>query len=630
MDLSNDDPNGGPFSTRSPTTFEGRPSLEGRSPRTPPRQLQKQRSNAGVRATIHQNLTNHVNDRQQEHAGAKEDNKVRKGSLRNAVRRLFGRRSREVQPQPEKVSPPRHAYSRSDPYTVLSPQPEVLEDTAQEDDFIHRTFSAPIGILPSPAVQRTRSPYAVEFPQSSRLKPINLGNPYTAPGSQLRRRKTLPSVRPAEIEAKATSDSDPLAEVLPTHVEDENEIGRAVSTSERSQKRRSRSAGDLRQVLAQTAPKRKRSDEIRYWRESFQGSVLRASGFMVPVIDDPQDAHVEEEKTPTARQDDPLGNPACPAQSSPPRRKMDVHGSDFTSPSAFGSQLSQDLEDRVARLEAGLRSFRGELAQISADRNRRTVLIGGIPTPTLHRRASSGGRSASMLAETLQNDLGPSAYHYDYSDTLRPATSPPPRTPSAPNPEPPALPTGSRGQPRPEDPFISTPQQPARVTSAPADNVELSAGLPQHQPPQYTFRSLYEMLSDERSARRRLEMQMRGLRQEIADLHYQVSSVSNFASQRSSYNAGLDPTAGSTRLHALLRDTEESPPQTRRGQRGQAMTGMVSRFSGSESEVAGGEGETPYEVFQTPVERTGAFDWGSHATAGAGRGAGREREGEMF
>ncbi|KAK3052381.1 hypothetical protein LTR09_006591 [Extremus antarcticus] len=631
MDLSNDDPNGGPWSTRSRTTFEGRPSFDARTPQTPTR-LQKQRSNAGVRATSQYQPTASYTDDHQEQAGAKETNKQRKGSLRNAVRRLFGRRSREVQPQPSQVSPPRHQYHRSEPYTTLAPQPEVLEDTAEDEDFAYRTFSAPTGILPSPAVLRTRSPYAVEFPQSSRLKPLNIGDPYTAPGSQLRRRKTLPSVRLAEAEAKAVSVAAVPEETLEDADEDDTEIGRAVSTSV-GEKRRSRSAGDLRHPLPPQAPKRKRSDEIRYWRESFQGSVLRASGFTVPVREESLSANVDEERTPTARGDDPFDSSIPPIPSSPPRRLQETSGSDFASPSALGSQLSQDLEDRVARLEAGLRSFRGELAQIAADRNRRTVLIGGIPTPSLHRRASSGGRSASMLAQTLQGDLGPSPYQYDYTDTLRPATSPPPpRTPperhvSPPMPQP--VPVNSR-EPEHDDPFTSAPHPP-RASSRPSDNVELSAGLlPQpQQPPQYTFRSLYAMLSDERSARRRLEMQMRGLRQEIADLHYQVSTVSNVQSQRSSYYAAMDPMVGSSRLHALLRDTDESPPHTRRARDSHGVaidSRVVSRFSGSESEAAAEpELETPHEAYMTPREGR-AFDFGTQAVAAFRR----EREGAMF
>ena len=231
---------------------------------------------------------------------------------------------------------------------------------------------------------------------------------------------------------------------------------------------------------------------------------------------------------------------------------------DVRSPSTLGTELSRDLEDRVAKLESGLRSFRGELAQLTTDRNRRTVVVGGIPT---RRRAPSGGRTASILADTLQLDFPPSSYQYDYSDTLRPSTSPQsPRTPVGTDPSAtiPDLPVPERAA---DDPF-STPSLPRAALETSAGNGNAAS---QSQPPQYTFRSLYEMLADERSARRRLESQMRGLRDEIANLHYQVSQ-SNAQSQRSSYYAPMDPMVGSSRLHALLRDTESSPPGTSQSQ----------------------------------------------------------------
>ena len=125
--------------------------------------------------------------------------------------------------------------------------------------------------------------------------------------------------------------------------------------------------------------------------------------------------------------------------------------------------------------------------------------------------------------------------------------------------------------------------------------------------PQHTFRSLYEMLSDERSARRRLEQTMRNLQDEIANLHYQVSVNSNVQSQHSSYMPS------STRLQALLAGTEESPPGTTESQYQRFSRGrdisidprVVSRFSGSESEAAptdAGGLETPHEAYQTPLE----------------------------
>lgn len=627
MELPDDERNAGAYTSRHGTIPESRPSYEARTPQTPPR-LQKKRSNAGARTTRQAQPGPQSANPQRDSADAREDQKARKGSLRNAVRRLFGRRSRDAEQQTLQVSPPRHGYHRSEPHTTLASQPELAEDAGQGDTFVRRTISTPmvpVEMLPSPAVQRIRSPYAVEFPQSAKLKPLNLGNPYTAPGSQLRRRKTLPSILIGGPEAAAVAAAVSPNAAPPVPGRDDGEIGRAVSTV--GEKRRSRSASDLKQVQSESSAPRKRSDEIRYWRESFQPSVLRASGFTVVPRDDPGD----EEETPMPKTEDPFFGRGESSRS-PPRRALEVAGSDFASPSALGSQLSQDIEDRVAKLEAGLRSFRGELASMAADRNRRTVLIGGVPSSSGHRRASSGGRTASMLAETLQTDLGPSDYNYDYTATLRPSTSPhPPSTPPVRYTEPTIGQALSSHPPNIEDPFTSTPSPP-RVASGNPGGAPSGTGQPQQQQaPQYTFRSLYEMLADERSARRRLEMQMRGLREEIANLHYQVSSASNFQSQRSSYYAAMDPQVGSSRLHALLRDTEESPPGTAQSGQQQGSTGLnariVSRFSGSESEAGGmaesTELETPYEAYQTPIEE-GSFPFSNQPRTGA------RNDGEMF
>lgn len=616
MDFPNDGANARLQDASGTEEQETTPSVEVRSPHGP--RLQKKKSNAGPRST---------NRRPQTYAPTstitpREGTKARKGSIRNAIRRVFGRRSRDAEPEqdPAPRSSAGHGYHRSEP-TALAPQPEIPDGGIEDEDPIQRTFSVPIGPI-VPTVQRTRSPYAVEFPRSARLKPINLGSPFTAPGSTLRRRKTLPSVLISDSEAAAVqaaiqSPDEPAAAPRASQDPHESEIGRALGTSE-SDRRKSRSENDLR--LAQinnSRLSRKRSEEIQFWRESIQGGVLRASGFRAPSpqIGEAEEEEHDEDTTPMAQMPDPFVSEAEPSGLSPPmRRPQDI------SPSALGTELSQDLEDRVARLEAGLLSFRGQLQQLAADRNRRTILIGSTGVSTRPRRASSGSRTASMLAETLATDLEPSSYQYDYSRGARPSTSPePPRTPTRfadPSAAVPAMPVYTRTS----EEHYRTPSPPIASTAA-ANNGNGHSngnGTTRGQTPQHTFRSLYEMLTDERSARRRLETQMRGLREEISNLHYQVSLQSNVQSQRSSYYA-----QGSNRLQALLRETEDSPPGTGVQQHGSGITGLsaaqqrvVSRFSGSESE-SGTELQTPYEAYQTPQEEQARFPFGEQ-----GRGPG--------
>ena len=316
MDLSNDEANTRLQDVPSTQEQETRPSVELRSPQGP--RLQKKRSDAG-RPTGRRPQTYAPTST----ITGRESSKARKGSIRNAIRRVFGRRSREAVPEqePPPRSSPGHGYHRSEP-TPLAPQPEIPEADMEDDALIQRTFSVPVVPITS-NVQRTRSPYAVEF-GSARLKPINLGSPFNAPGSTLRRRKTLPSVLMSESEAAAVQASIQSADEVgdAPRISQEppsSEIGKALRSPER-ERRKSRSADDLRLTQVNTSRlSRKRSEEIQFWRESIQGGVLRASGFKAqgPQIGEAE----EEEKTPMADIADPFVSAAEPSGLSPPMRR---------------------------------------------------------------------------------------------------------------------------------------------------------------------------------------------------------------------------------------------------------------------------------------------------------------------
>ncbi|EMC98994.1 hypothetical protein BAUCODRAFT_387030 [Baudoinia panamericana UAMH 10762] len=583
--------------------------------------------------------------------GAGDGGQARKGSLRNVVRRIFGRRSNEVEPQPQVRSPPRHAYHASEP-PKLATQAEEASLSSKEHSMPQRTWSVPMDVLPSPTFERTRSPYAVEFPQSAKLKPIKLGDPFNAPGSKLRRRKTLPSVLLNEAEAaavRAVVDEPPMPEG--SGETPSPDLSRKFSV--RNAKRKSRSAGDLKGVPITMSPARNRSDEIRYWRESFQGaafrtSVVRTSGFTAKDFSGTRYEGGAAERMPLAHvTDDPFRPQSSTspgiASGSPMLHGASVSDADVLSAAAYGTELSGDLEDRVARLETGLRSFQQAISRLTADRNRRTVLVGSAP----QRRSSTDARTPSMLADTLAGPLMEATWHFGYPEPERPSTSPPP--PMTPvhgatrrRPAPAAQAEHLSGGFHTPSPPLAVQQQPAQASS--------TAGT---QPQPYTFRSLYEMLADERSARRQLERQIRSndaqirnMRQEITDLQYQVSIGSQVQSHRSSYTP-LDPTIGSSRLRELLRGTEASPPGTAEGrlqqggrqQRDSNMTGqtghsvsanpgMVSRFSASESEMgvpndSAEELATPYHAYHTPTEDRSRFPLVT--TGGL-----RQSEGEMF
>jgi len=624
MDRSNNGAYSRTQNISSGRALEGRSSVESQSAR-----LQKKRSTAGVR-----NASQPLHSGTESSDGVRgyragEGSKARKGSLRNAVRKIFGRRSKEVEPQAQQRSPPRHAYHRSEPLT-LSPQAEAFEPYEEQQHIPQRTLSAPLHIIPPQSFERTRSPYAVEFPHSARLKPLDLGNPFAAPISQSKRRKSLPSliVSEKDVAALSASISSPERPPIPSLTIERNtptpEIGLAISGIV-NPKRRSRSADDLKGALAERSSTRKRGEEIKYWRESFHPPVLRASGFVSKAFrEENAEQQPVENRTPTASPTDPFHTRASRSttlRSSPPfRRGPSLSAADLGSISGIGTETSKDLEDRVAKLEAGLQHFQRSLQRLTNERNRRTVVMGQGRSPT-------DARTPSMLADTL-TDFAPSNYEYDFSDAQRrPTTSP--QEPEAPQaPQTPRRPVRSTDTVRPTMPplprgqTITTPSPPMMTSFLPArtasqDGAASSNGANHTQ--QYTFKSMYEMLADERSARRRLETQLRNMRQEITDLQYQVSVGSQVQSQRNSFNA-LDTMVGSSRLQDILRDTEASPPRSQLRDSDNTgfssnAAGVVSRFSGSESEAGAAEAEelaTPYEAYQTPHEQRSRYPLGEY------------------
>lgn len=576
-----------------------------------PRYLQKKRSNNVLSTNAPPRTVPtdapYSEDRRSS-AGLGEAPKARKGSLRHAVRRIFGRRSREEATPQSQITPPRPVYNQN-ATLPLSAMEELSPVRTRGDASVQRTRSTPITNVPTSDAQRTRSPYAMQFPHSARLKPLELGNPFAPAGSQLRRRKTLPTVQTVDPDVNTLSTYD---ESPDRHLASRDSF--MLSSSKRD-KRRSRSAGDLRGSLRQQpVSPRKQNEDMRQWRESFQGSVLRASGFTtksssrpnMPDDDDDGDDG-DDNRTPIPTIADPFESARLKVT---PALQRDPSTRDLGSGSAVDTELSRDIEDRVARLEAGLQSFRGQLQQLSGHRNRKTVLIGGVPAP---QRAPSAGRTASILATDLQKDLGPSNYRYQFRESTRTSTSPPPpRTPTRTDPST-VTPQLTIDASTADDPFVS----PSRALPGSA-GVKTRAN--RNIPPEYTFRSLYEMLADERSARRRLETKLNSLQDQITSLHHQMSTQSNVQSQRSSYYAPMEAGAGSSRLHELLRDTETTPPSASRSQGQQRFSGdepgLMSRFSGSESEMGGALDAD--ELLQTPHEE-GRFPFSS-----------RQHEGAMF
>lgn len=472
-----------------------------------------------------------------------------------------------------------------------APEPEIAPSVIP-----HRTLSAPLQFIGPPALRRTRSPYAVEFPQSARLKPLDLGNPFCKHPHGPKRRVTLPSLVVADGEAAtlATLVGSPEPRVGTTSLDiareaPEQEIGLAVTSPLYNPKRRSRSTNDLREMIAATHPQRKRSQEIRYWRESVTGSMLLA--FASEKAEEPERQPVEEidnDPTPVVQQADPFTMPGTSHEAEDVVRTPIKSSSPILGrPSTAHVELSKELEERIAKLEEGLRSFQSSLQRLTAKENRSTVIIADSDSSPRRSRQ----RTPSILVNTLRDQ--------DYR--------PPPLS----------------AQQAPEDPFYSLPSERSPRPRTPS-------------PPQRTFATLYNIITEERSARRNFEKQLRdersarinleyeirGLRNDVAELQCQLSSHRTFrnSGQRVSSGSGYPtPSRSPEGRYSGFYSGIQERARRRGSDEGLATTWrdtivqggrMVSRFSGSdESEeirmASDDEDEelvTPYELYQTPAE----------------------------
>lgn len=613
--------------------MDGQASRDGRSATavtlTPAQRAHRQRasvaaprvSHAPTFSTAGQGITTMRGSGGQGDAG-----RTRRGSIRHAVRKIFGRSSRDVTtPRSPYVSAPvfapvsRHVYHKSEPTAALPHQhvPE-LPQPPQDDDVVPQT------ILTTQIRAKTSSPYAVSFPKSVMLKPMNLGNPFVHDPGQMKRRKTMPSTGLSVRDAVDAAASVPVPDISEGDaaplVDDDRHTRRAVSQIKKA-RRKSRSTDDLVAFGAEPSPHRKRSDEIRYWRESFQPDVLRASGFTTTrdVISERFDDHNQSsgqdfledgEQTPVP----PTATSSESARVSLSSRSSLVHHEEVSnskeeSRPSSPLELSKDLEQRVLKLEAGLNNFQRSLERMTADRNRRTIVL---QSTLSTRRSSNDVRTPSMLADTLVDPLEPSSYEYEYGRTMRPSVSPkqlpllqsrthfddsygPPTPRSDHYADSVRLPTPphSRSMHSSEQPF---PSLPASLPPSSADSSRQQ---------QNTFHSVYQMLSDERLARQKLESQLKRLQQEISDLHAQVNVTSQRPNDRNSHML----VGSSARLQQLLQETEEATAPKRTAGQSKAGAPVASRFSGSESETGfqePDEAETPYGAYLTPREERSA------------------------
>ncbi|CAD0089116.1 unnamed protein product [Aureobasidium mustum] len=586
----------------------------------------------------------------------------RKGSIRNAVRRLFGRKSKGDVPEVPaipRVEASRHGYHKSRPQTI---------HTHPSDAIHQRIISAPLsthlaGPLSAPfqsqhphdyntTPARASPSYAVEFPKSARLKPLDLANPFYTRDHGPKRRATLPSLIMTANEAADISNTlQPGQDTRAVDVESDTgqrtagtgqNLTRSALTADarsRMDKRRSRSANDLKQAMVAAESFRDRTGEIEYWRRSYASVLLSPTGkapvYEYPPADDEVDAadvpdvpdvpEVPEVPEHYTREPDfvsvptPLSaHPPLPrsdAVSLPSTRGQPVPAKDpspqltvrsFSRPlTAPAMETPADLESRVAKLEAHLVDFQRSLSNLALSSP--SAVAPTEPPGSSHRQ-----QTPSIFVESMQ---APTRGYEDAGDIMEREWGP-----------------SSHGSTNGDRPNLAPPT--LRSTAVTSNG---------------TFTALYNMLSEERSARRILENQVRNLQHEVTRLQLSRGSWGSYTAQslpqgqRPRTPAESDGGRSASRLeayNALSSPATVVPPASFLRAFDRPDARIQSRFSGDSGEdseygsrhrsagVDSGrrsiprssvrqtppnyeygrvEPPTPYELYRTPAEERGAY-----------------------
>ncbi|GAM87806.1 hypothetical protein ANO11243_058340 [Dothideomycetidae sp. 11243] len=480
--------------SREPSVENGVPAD---SPPGPAR-IRKKRSSAPVQPA-HQTKdpSRSPNDTPGPLNGSSSGKAVRQGSLRNAVRRLFGKKAKATEKlshaPPITKAVPRHGHTTSDPGALRSIPEQPHSGTDLPSEGPQRTLSAPFEFVEPVGTRKVRSPYAVEFPQSARLKPLDLANPFHRDGAEPKRRATLHSITLDEMEAAALtraiharSEDYTSERFVGLAAEHSDEIGLAVTTPNGKHHRRSRSADDLLRLVHSSQPVRDLGSEVDFWRQSTAGSMMQhdtqdegnletsphgIGQAVSPVGEGNEDPFVVDD-------DEPFNNDAevSPMQTETVGRASPMRDSPLMS--HFGKDEEPprtDLESRVLQLEDSVATFQVELERLVTEANQRTQMDNSASTRT------SRQNTPSMLITSLAdaNNRHSTAYRgLDGNYTAR---------------------------------------------GGPSEESQRQRQPPTQPSPARTYAALYSIINQERAARRALEEQLRHLQDSFAEMQYQLS-----------------------------------------------------------------------------------------------------------
>ena len=353
------------------------------------------------------------------------------------------------------------------------------------------------------------------------------------PTNLSRRRATLPSILHVNTETQSLSGDTQLASLEERMGGDVSpQIGIALSSPTQAysirSKRRSRSAGALRDLAkSRTSTERRRSAEIRYWRQSYQSGSIYSNhtprprtaqtvdtvqttdnqGYTAQApesIADSSTVHV-----PTVDQhDQDLGQIHLPVEAFDFGNLKSGFDDDEEPENPLMEPVQSEhrlsVEERVQHLEDNMRIMETSVNRISGRGNRQTIILENVPKSRRSRNRSSSAasdrRGSRHSSRSSNVTLGVSGRH----------------SPSAP--------------PSPVLAPLSSVSEVSQQTPPPAISAELSA-TPPRPPASYRselamqFAAIYEALKHERKARKFLEEQVVVLQRELSDLHAVVHKL---------------------------------------------------------------------------------------------------------
>ncbi|KAI9166944.1 hypothetical protein HJFPF1_03059 [Paramyrothecium foliicola] len=499
----------------------------------------------------------------------------KKSTLRGALGKLFGRKkktsSQGTASSIGKSSPNSSAQGPGVSKGITSHSRSrvliVLQNSTQTDQ--QRTTSLPVSQYDRALRSHSIGPedvLAIESARNSLNVDLSLSKrrPGAGEGYLIHARRATDggwmglSPRPASSQGRGSR--------LDRHSSDPDDIGRAITCDTVAKRRRSRSLSGLPGLEEVRGDARRRSDEIRYWRESYDPNF--ASPLMIPPSRDGNSIVIPVEVT----------VPISEEQATTPLQPFSF-GNIATMNELAGMKITQavSMDTRIGNLEARMRKMENVVTQLcnavpnfklqvdtSDQAGTTTSTTGADPRlstrpSTRHSEASrTSFGDATFVASTARSTVLPPTmpFHRPLSiSTIRGATS---------------LPTISRDM---TIPFTM-----------------------EH------YVKLVEMVETERSTRQALEAQ-------IKTLSHQVDLMARASRQRFSHNVMDPPPTGKSfgERSAFDDDDEANDTVLGRSYRGS----MMLEDSGI---ATGGTDDDDYsESFTTPHEEANGFDGGDYS-----------------